>query len=317
MRSILVTGCAGFIGSHLTEFLLKKYPEDTIFGVDNFDDFYSKDLKEKNLLKSISHSNFKFYELDLRDTSSYSKLPNCEVIVHLAAKAGVRPSIQNPLAYIDYNITATQQLLEWMKDNQMSKLVFASSSSIYGNNKKVPFSETDNVDHPISPYAFTKKACELLTHTYYHLYGFSVINLRFFTVFGPRQRPDLAINKFVSSIMANEEIEMYGDGSTARDYTYIADIVEGISNAIDYVQNHNCYETINLGNSNPIRLTTLIETIEMELKKKAKILARPMQEGDVDITFADIDRAKNLLSYQPKISIKEGIRQFIEWKKVN
>lgn len=318
MKSILITGCAGFIGSHLTQSILNLGNSIKVIGVDNFDNFYAKDIKQRNLSYFISHPNFEFLELDLVDHAIYSKLPVVDIVVHLAAKAGVRPSIQNPLDYINHNIIVTQNILNWLTINNIKKLVFASSSSVYGNNKKIPFCETDPVDYPISPYAFTKKSCELLCYTYHHLYNINIVNLRFFTVYGPRQRPDLAINKFVSKIIANEPIDIYGDGSSARDYTYYSDIIDGILGAINFVQQQkSIFEIINLGNNSPIVLINLINLIENTIGREVVKNHLPMQEGDVDITYANIEKAKILLGYQPKVSIEKGIKEFIRWKMSN
>ena len=312
MSKILVTGCAGFIGSHVCELLLSK--NFSVIGVDNFDPFYDKTIKIKNLSSFIDHKNFTFYEIDI--TKGLANIPKqpIDAIIHLAAKAGVRPSIEDPAGYINTNIAGTEKILEFMKDNNIIKLVFASSSSVYGNNKKIPFSETDNVDNPISPYAFTKKAGELLNYNYHHLYNFDIINLRFFTVYGPRQRPDLAIHKFVKKIARGEKIILFGDGDTARDYTYIDDTVQGIMKALDYcINNSNLYLILNLGNNNPVKLNDLVNVIYQEMGKEKNVSYTDMQPGDVDITFADIEKAKQLLGYAPSIDISTGIRNFIGW----
>lgn len=311
---ILVTGCAGFIGSHVCELLLSK--GFGVIGIDNFDPYYAREIKEKNLSQFINHKNFSFYELDITiGLGSINEL-GIEAVVHLAAKAGVRPSIQNPESYILANITGTQKVHEFMLENSIRKLIFASSSSVYGNNKKVPFNEDDNVDNPISPYAFTKKAGELMNHTFYHLHNVDVINLRLFTVYGPRQRPDLAINKFVKKICNGEELVLFGNGDTARDYTYIDDTVAGIYSALAYcIKNSNIYLTVNLGNSSPIQLTNLVENLYDILDRKSNLVFEPMQSGDVDITFADISKAKSLFNYQPDIDIKTGLEKYIDWYK--
>lgn len=312
---VLVTGCAGFIGSHLTEKLLALGHHVT--GIDNFDPFYSKELKENNLAATRDNKNFSFHQADIRNASELAGLPkNIELVIHLAAKAGVRPSIEAPKDYYDTNVTGTLNLLEWMRHHNIRKMLFASSSSVYGNNKKVPFSESDNVDMPISPYASTKKSCELLNHTYHHLYKIDILNMRFFTVYGPRQRPDLAIRKFVDNILHDKPIHMYGDGSSARDYTFVHDTVSGIIGAFDYIKSHeNVYDIINLGNSKPVKLHDLVKTIYTVLDKKPQIIHEPMQPGDVDITFADIDKAKKLLGYNPATSLEEGIAAFVKWYK--
>ncbi len=313
MHKILVTGCAGFIGSHVCELLLSKGFE--VIGVDNFDPFYSKELKEKNLSLFSSHPKFKFYKLDIVHGMEAIHEAGIEMVVHLAAKAGVRPSIAEPMEYIRVNITGTQKVHEFMQANSIHKLVFASSSSVYGNNRSLPFKETDSVDNPISPYAFTKKAGELMNYTFHHLQKTDVINLRFFTVYGPRQRPDLAINKFVKKIDLDEQLELFGDGQSARDYTYISDTVNGIYNAIIYCsENSNLFLTVNLGNSNPVKLIDLVNTIYSKMGKKKDIIFTAMQPGDVDITFADIELAKALFNYTPVIDLNTGIKNFIIWR---
>ncbi len=312
---VLITGCAGFIGSHLSEYCLSQGHE--VVGIDNFDSFYSSLQKKSNLSFSLKNSRFAFFEGDITDINTLVKLPEgIEAVIHLAAKAGVRPSIINPLTYTHTNITGTLTVLEWMRQRKINKMVFGSSSSVYGNNKKVPFSETDLVDFPISPYAFTKKACELLNHTYHHLHGLDIINLRFFTVYGPRQRPDLAIRKFVELISSGKPIQLFGDGSTARDYTYIDDIRDGIYNALNYtVSNKNVFETFNIGNSHPVKLIELVNCIGNTLNKKPIITYTSMQPGDVDITFANIEKAKIILNYNPSTLLNDGIRNFVNWFK--
>lgn len=315
MKRILVTGCAGFIGSHLCEKLLNL--NYIVVGIDNFDVFYAKDIKIKNLSGFITHKNFTFYELDLTFPEQLNLLPKkIDAVIHLAGKAGVRPSIEAPLAYINHNIIATQTVLDFMKNTNCKKLLFASSSSVYGNCKTIPFTEDMNVDYPISPYASSKKSAELLNHTYHHLYKIDIINLRFFTVYGERQRPDLAIHKFVKNILDDKPINMFGNGSSARDYTYVGDTVAGIVAALNYLFSaSNCYALVNLGNNKPIKLSDLIATIEDVLHKKAIIEHLPMQQGDVDITYASIEKAQQLFNYQPKTSLTEGITNFIAWIK--
>ncbi len=315
MSTIIVTGCAGFIGSHLSEQLLSE--GNTVIGIDNFDPFYDKKVKERNLSAFINHPNFRFEELELADFDALTnslKDDQIDVIVHLAGKAGVRPSIEDPQGYIRANIVATQNLLDLMNDKGIKKMAFASSSSVYGNTKETPFNEEQDVSNPISPYAFSKKACELINYTYHHLHKLDIINLRFFTVFGPRQRPDLAIHKFTRLILNSEEIPMFGDGSTSRDYTYYEDTVTGIKGAISYLQNNeSVYETINLGNNQPVTLKDMIASIEKATGKKANIKQLPMQPGDVDITFANIEKAKSLLGYNPKYSFEKGVENFVKW----
>jgi nucleoside-diphosphate-sugar epimerase len=248
------------------------------------------------------------------DLSTFLKDKSPDIIVHLAGKAGVRPSIEDPEGYIRANITATQNILDIMKEKGIRKMAFASSSSVYGNCPETPFRENMDVSNPVSPYAFTKKSCELINYTYHHLYQLDILNMRFFTVFGPRQRPDLAIHKFTRLLRNNEPIPMFGDGGTARDYTYVADTVAGIESAIDYLlKNENVYETVNLGNNHPVLLRDMIQTIAEEAGVKPVINQLPMQDGDVNITYADISRAKELLGYQPKTSFREGIKKFLMW----
>lgn len=293
-KTYLVTGGAGFIGSSLADFLLKK--DYKVVVIDNFCDFYDPSIKRNNVKDNLDNPNYKLYEIDLRCKSDVEKVfreNKIDVVIHLAAMAGVRPSIENPILYQEVNCIGTQNLLEVMKEYGVKNLVMASSSSVYGNNKKVPFKETDIVDYAISPYAATKKSNEVMTHVYHKLFNMNVIMLRFFTVYGPRQRPDLAINKFTRLMLNDEEVTMFGDGTTSRDYTYIDDIVSGIYSSINYVLNNNdVYEIVNLGNSSPISLKEMINTIAEVLNKEPKIKEMPMQQGDVNITYADISKAK-------------------------
>ena len=313
MKSILVTGCAGFIGSHVCEILLNKGYK--VIGVDNFDPFYSRDIKETNLGHFIDHPAFTFYETDITTGLDIVDDEHIDLVVHLAAKAGVRPSLQNPSGYIHTNITGTQKVHDFMVARSIYKLVFASSSSVYGNNK-FPFHEEDNVDNPISPYACTKRAGELLNYTFHYLHKADIINLRFFTVYGPRQRPDLAINKFVRKICKDEPLILFGNGDTARDYTYIDDTVRGIYESIRYcLKNENINLTINLGNNNPVKLTDLVNNIYRLMRRKKNLIFEPMQPGDVDITFADITKARVLFNYQPTVDINTGLEKYIEWYK--
>lgn len=309
---ITLTGAAGFIGSHTCKALLDQGHE--VYGIDNFDPFYDRSVKEENLHFLRSQSNFHFFEADIRKASSLKDLPKTDVLIHLAAKAGVLPSTKDPGGYVDTNVVGTMNLLEWMRENDMKKLLFASSSSVYGNNKKIPFEEDDFVGEPISPYAFTKRSCELMNHSYHHLYQMDILNLRFFTVYGPGQRPDLAIHKFIKRIDEGIIIDMYGDGTTARDYTFVEDTVSGILGALDYVVKHeNVYEIINLGNNQPVKLKELIDAIAKVVGKEPQINQMPKQPGDVEITYASIDKAKSMLGYQPKTSLKEGLQQFLQW----
>lgn len=312
MAKILLTGCAGFIGSHLTERLLDEGYE--VVGIDNFDPFYDRAVKERNLKVLQARDGFQFMEANIIKAEELADLPDFDVVVHLAAKAGVLPSLKDPQGYIDTNITGTNNLLELMKQRDKKKLVFTSSSSVYGNNKSIPFRETDPVDEQISPYAFTKKSCELMNYSYHHLYGMDILNLRLFTVYGPRQRPDLAIHKFIKLIDADQPINMYGDGSTARDYTFVKDTVDGFVRAVKYVEaNTGVYEVLNLGNNQPVKLKDLIDAIYSAMGKQPNIHVMPMQPGDVNITFADISKAKQLLGYEPGTSLQEGLKAFIDW----
>jgi len=311
MSNILITGAAGFIGSHLCERLLAD--GEKVVGLDNYDDFYDPNIKRNNIRACLGNQNFKMVEGDIRDASCVESILNenkIDFVVHLAAKAGVRPSIEDPVSYQDVNINGTVVMLEAARKSGIKKFIFASSSSVYGNNKKVPFAETDNVDFPISPYAATKKAGELICHTYSHLYDIDMTCLRFFTVYGPRQRPDLAIHKFTKLIENGDEIPVFGDGSMRRDFTYIDDIVDGVVASIN-----NCkgYEIYNLGESRPVRLDELISEIENALGKKAVISRLPMQPGDVNQTYADVSKAKEKLGYNPNTDITEGLAKFVEW----
>jgi len=311
----LVTGAAGFIGSHLCERLLGEGWE--VVGLDNFDDFYAPQIKRRNAAVLEANRKFSLVEGDVRSDECVSSILNnntIDIIVHLAAKVGVRPSIKDPMVYQDVNIKGTLVLLEAAKKYGIKKFIFASSSSVYGNNEKVPFAESDNVDYPISPYAATKKAGELICHTYSHLYEINITCLRFFTVYGPRQRPDLAIYKFARLIDAGEPIPVYGDGSMMRDFTYIDDIIQGVVAAIGFCRG---YEIFNLGESQPIRLNELIREIEKALGKKAIINRLPPQPGDVRRTFADITKAKNVLGYNPKTDIPAGLKNFVGWFRSN
>jgi UDP-glucuronate 4-epimerase len=314
MGKFLVTGAAGFIGSSLCDLLVSEGFE--VIGIDNFDSFYSREIKDSNLSALLSHPLFSLVEGNLGEISNFNLSEGIDFVIHLAAKAGVRPSIELPEDYIENNINQTYSLYNWMEKRKISKLIFASSSSVYGNSTKVPFSEKDAVDYPISPYAFTKKSGELLTHTFHHLYHFDVINLRFFTVYGERQRPDLAIHKFAKSILNGEKITLYGDGSTSRDYTYVGDIVNGVFGAIRYLSSNNgVYETINLGSKTPITLLDLVKTLETVIGKQAHINWEKMQPGDVDRTFADTDKASKLISYKPNTTLELGIFNFVQWLK--
>jgi UDP-glucuronate 4-epimerase len=308
---ILVTGAAGFIGSHVTERLLGR--GDTVVGFDNFDPFYPRAAKERNLAEARRHPAFVFIEGDLRDPATVAGVleqHRPDRIVHLAAKAGVRPSIDDPVAYVETNITGTLNLLCACRRFPVEHFVFASSSSVYGEAEKVPFSETDATDSPASPYAATKKAGETLCFTYHRLLRMPVTCLRFFNVFGPRQRPDLAVSKFVPLIDAGKPVPFFGDGSTSRDYTFVGDTLEGIVAALDHPSG---YEVYNLGRSNPVSLREMVEGIERVLGKKAVIDPLPEQAVDVRITFADVTRARERLGYEPRVGFEEGVRRYVAW----
>jgi len=307
----LVTGAAGFIGSHLCERLIAR--GDSVTGLDNFDPFYDPAVKRANIAGLIRSPQFMLAEGDIRDKAVVEAIlgrAKFDAIVHLAAKAGVRPSISDPVGYVDTNINGTVTMLEAARAAGVGTFIFASSSSVYGNNEKVPFSETDNVDFPISPYAATKKAGELICYTYSHLYGMNMTCLRFFTVYGPRQRPDLAIHKFARLIEQGKPIPMYGDGSMRRDFTYIDDIVDGVVAAMDRCSGYTIY---NLGESRPVRLDELINAIETALGKKAILDRQPDQPGDVRQTYADVDNAVRQLGYRPKTHLAEGLKEFVKW----
>jgi UDP-glucuronate 4-epimerase len=343
MKTYLITGAGGFIGSHLAEKLLKK--GNRVICVDNFNTYYDMDIKIintvescqlkvesfkellsvertkeeklKELKKIVDSENYTLEVVDIRDLESLERIfseNKIDTVVHLAARAGVRPSIEDPILYQEVNGRGTQNILECCRKFGVKNIVAASSSSVYGNNKVVPFKETDVVDYAISPYAATKKANEVMGHVYHSLYKMNMAFLRFFTVYGPRQRPDLAINKFTRLILSGEEIPVYGDGSTSRDYTYVSDIVDGICKSIAYVENNeSVYEIFNIGSNSPVSLTEMIETIEKVLNKKAIINRMPMQPGDVDRTYADVTKLKEMTGYNPSLTFEEGIEKFVEW----
>ena len=319
MNTYLITGGAGFIGSSLSKKILEE--GNKVIAIDNFCDFYNPKIKENNVKELEQNSNFKLYRADIRDRQALKTIfeeNNIDIVMHLAAMAGVRPSIENPVLYQEVNCMGTQNLLEEMKVHNVKNLVMASSSSVYGNCKEVPFREDMIVDFAISPYAATKKANEVMTYVYHKLFDFNVIMLRFFTVYGPKQRPDLAINKFTRLMLNKEEIPMFGDGSTSRDYSYIDDIVDGIIKSCNYtLNNKNVYEILNLGNSSPVSLKEMINTIAKTLGVEPNIKQYPMQPGDVDRTFADVSKAKKLIGYEPKTSFEQGIQNFVNWYKDN
>jgi len=308
---VLLTGAAGFIGSHLAERLLAEGHE--VVGVDNFDSFYDPGVKRGNLHAALGHGRFTLHETDIRDRRSIEAIfaaQPFDVVVHLAARAGVRPSIEEPHLYADVNVNGTIVLLDAARRNGVGTFIFASSSSVYGNNRKVPFHEDDRVDHPISPYAATKKAGELICHTFHHLYGMPITCLRFFTVYGPRCRPDLAIPKFTRIIDAGEPVPMFGDGTMRRDFTHVRDILDGVMRSIGHCTGFHVY---NLGESRPIELRTMIETIAAALGKPARIEPLPRQPGDVDVTYADVSRARKELGYNPTTEFADGIRDYVAW----
>ncbi len=311
MQHIIITGGAGFIGSSLADQLIAEGCQVTV--IDNFDPFYDKEIKKRNIANLLLHPKFKLLDIDISDIESLRNelVEEYDVIVHLAAKAGVHASIRTPVACQQANVMGTQHMLEIAKEKNIKQFVFASSSSVYGMNPNVPWKESDKNMMPISPYASSKVSCELLGHVYTHLYGIRFIALRFFTVYGPRQRPDLAIYKFAKLIVNQEPITMYGDGSSRRDYTYIDNILLGVRAAIDYKATD--YEIINLGNHQTVSLKEMIHTIEDVFEQKAIIQQLPMQPGDVPQTYADISKAKRLLGYHPKTSFREGIQSFRNW----
>ncbi len=309
---ILVTGGAGFIGSHLCEYLLKAGHQ--VVCIDNFNSFYDPGIKERNISSIIDHPRFSLVRADIRNSEELEKLferSKPEMVIHLAAMAGVLPSIEDPLNYFDVNVMGTLTVLETMRRFGVTKLIFASSSSVYGNNSKIPFTESDPVDNQISPYASSKRACELLCYTFHSLYEFDIFCLRFFTVYGPRQRPDLAIHKFTCKILENKPIQIFGDGSTSRDYTYISDIIEGVNNSISRLKGFSIY---NIGGSETISLGSMVETIENALGKQAVKEFLPPQPGDVERTSANITKARKELDYNPVFDFKKGIEEFIRWK---
>jgi UDP-glucuronate 4-epimerase len=313
MKDILITGGAGFIGSHLVDLLLAEGGW-SITVVDDFNNFYDPEIKRENVRAHLRNSAYELREVDIRDRLALKEAAEgkrFDCIVHLAARAGVRPSLTQPLLYSETNINGTLNLLELAREHNVKQFVFGSSSSVYGENTRVPFSEDDPIFHPISPYAATKGAGELLCHTYSHLYGLRCVCLRFFTVYGARQRPDLAIHKFARLISEGKPIPVFGDGTTRRDYTYIDDVIAGVRAAIDYTASN--YEVINLGESRTVELRELISLLEKELDLHAVIDWQPLQPGDVPQTYADITKAKRLLAYNPQTQIEEGIHRFVDW----
>jgi UDP-glucuronate 4-epimerase len=314
-KRILLTGGAGFIGSHVAEALIRRGIEVSI--VDNIDDYYARSRKQLNLREIGNAGSFEFFEVDVRDRDALRKVVQQvqpEIVIHLAARAGVRPSIEQPVLYESVNVAGTVNLLEIAREFKVQRLIFGSSSSVYGITNTVPFCEDDLNTRPISPYAATKLAAELMAYTYAHLYGLTTISLRFFTVYGPRQRPDLAIHKFTALIEAGKPIPVYGDGSMGRDYTYVDDIVAGVVASLEYVPESKVpFEVFNLGNSHPVRLAELIALLEAATGTKALQERLSDQPGDVPITWANIDKAKRLLGYSPQTSMEQGLRNFVAW----
>ena len=319
MKMYFITGGAGFIGSTLSQKLIEQ--GNKVIAIDNFCDFYNPKIKENNVKELLQNENFKLYRADIRDRNALKEIfdeNQIDIVMHLAAMAGVRPSIENPILYQEVNCMGTQNILEEMKEHNVKNGVFASSSSVYGNCKEVPFREDMIVDYAISPYAATKKANEVMAHVYHKLFDMNIVMLRFFTVYGPKQRPDLAINKFTRLMIEGKEIPMFGDGTTSRDYTYIDDIVDGIIKSCNYcMNNQEVYEILNIGNSSPTTLKEMINTIGQALGIEPKIKQLPMQPGDVDRTYADVSKAKTLIGYEPKTTFREGIENFVKWYKEN
>jgi len=308
MARILVTGGAGFIGSHVCEALLARGDDLTV--LDDFDDFYAPALKRRNaaLLRGAQ-----IVEGDIRDRALLKKLfagGRFEAVIHLAARAGVRPSLSDPLLYEDVNVRGTLALLEELKTRPRTRFVFASSSSVYGANDKLPYCETDDIHQPVSPYAATKRAGELFAYTYHHLYGLPTTCLRFFTVYGPRQRPEMAIHKFVRALHEEQPIPFFGDGSTRRDYTYVADIVDGVVRALERCAG---YEIYNLGESRTVSLAELVTALGVACGRKPILDRQPMQPGDVLVTYADISKARTRLGYAPCTALEEGLTRFVAW----
>ncbi len=316
MQKVLITGGAGFIGSHLCDRLVQDGHRVTC--LDNFDPFYDPQIKRGNISAVAGRDNYRLVEGDIRDLSLLQSIFQGdrapEVVVHLAAKAGVRPSIEDPLVYQEVNMNGTANILEMCRRHGVQKLIYASSSSVYGNNRKIPFAEDDPVDHPISPYAATKKAGELLCHTYHHLFGLPISCLRFFTVYGPRQRPEMAIHKFARLIRDGQQLPVFGDGGSDRDYTYIDDIIDGVTRAIERCSG---YRIFNLGESQTTTLSRLITLLEESMGATAILDYQPMQPGDVQRTYADLTRSREELGYCPSVPVERGIPLFVEWFKGN
>jgi len=309
--AILLTGGAGFIGSHLAERMLRDGRRVVV--LDNFDPYYDPAIKRANVRAASQHAGYRLVEGDIRDGALLDRLFAAEsfaAVVHLAARAGVRPSIEDPVLYSSVNLDGTTRLLEASRRHGVEKFIFGSSSSVYGNNRKVPFAEDDPVDRPISPYAATKKAGEVLCHAFHHLFGIRVACLRFFTVYGPRQRPEMAIHKFTHILASGGEVEQYGDGSSARDYTYVDDIVEGVVRSLDRCSGYHIW---NLGGSHTITLAELVQAIADELGVAPRVRRLAMQPGDVDRTWADVGKARAELKWEPRVDLRAGLARFVEW----
>jgi UDP-glucuronate 4-epimerase len=316
MKKILITGAAGFIGSHLAERLLGD--GHSITGMDNFDDFYDPKIKRGNIAPALKNRNYRLIEADILDTRALERIFKADryhAVVHLAARAGVRPSIEQPALYQRVNVEGTANVLEAMRRAGVRRLIFGSSSSVYGSRKRGAFKESEAADRPVSQYAASKRAGELLCHTYRHLYGFDATALRFFTVYGPRQRPEMAIHKFTRLIAAGRPVPVFGRGESKRDYTYISDIINGVANALRSLKGEPRYRIFNLGNSRSVNLLYLIDLIGHALGKKATIQRMPFQDGDVPATFADISQARKEMGFAPTTSIEEGILRFVKWFK--
>lgn len=310
--NILVTGAIGFIGSHLCEQLLSL--SHKVIGLDNLDPFYEVQKKQENLKILEGNNGFRFIYGDIRNSFLVNEVlasNQIELVIHLAAKAGVRPSISNVSDYMDVNLNGLVTLLEASRNCNVRRFIFISSSSVYGNQKKLPFSESDDVSFPISPYAATKKSGELLCYTYHHLYNIESACLRLFTVYGPRQRPDLAIHKFTQLALENSPIELYGDGTSIRDYTYVSDIVDGICGIAFHPKL--TYDIFNLGNGQPVKLIEMVHELENALQTKLNIQFQDKQAGDVDQTHADISKAATVFGYKPKVSFQQGVLEFVKW----
>jgi UDP-glucuronate 4-epimerase len=314
MKHVLVTGGAGFIGSHLSQRLLRE--GYTLVCLDNFDPFYDPAIKRRNLEEiraTATDGAFQLVEGDIRDAGLLEDLfksSSFDLVIHLAARAGVRPSLEQPLLYEKVNVTGTLNLLEACREFGVMNMIFGSSSSVYGKNLKIPFAEDDRLEAMISPYAVTKRIGELFCSVYHHLYGMNIFCLRFFTVYGPRQRPEMAIHKFARLILEGERIPLYGDGTSRRDYTYIDDIIEGVMGAVRNLEGYNIF---NLGESQTVPLRGLVSLLEETLGSKAEIEELPEQPGDVPITYADITKSRRLLGYDPQVGIEEGVKRFVRW----